>query len=346
VHIENLLNPTTATLQLPFTARARSKPMPSQKFLPTAPLANLKLRSDLLHATRAFFHQHGFLEVQTPVLSRHCVIDRHLDPFVVVDESNATVRFFQTSPEQGMKRLLAAGMERIYQLGPVFRAGEYGKLHNPEFTMLEWYRVGDDLQQGITLLDQIVRAVINSAPAQSITYQAAFQRATQVDPLSASMEEIAAWCIAHGHVDNPNWSDDRDDWLDLIFSLVVQPQLGNTHPEIVTHFPASQSALAKITPNDPSTCERFELFIDGVELANGYHELLDAQVLRERNSVANRFREQAGKLSLPEENLLLDAMESGLPACTGCALGFDRLVMIAAQAKSIDQVLCFPWDRA
>ncbi len=315
-------------------------------FMPTAPLDNLVKRSQVLRKARAFFDSRDFVEVQTPVLSRHCVIDRHLDPFTVRDESNHEVRFFQTSPEQGMKRLLAAGMKNIYQLGPVFREGEFGRLHNPEFTMLEWYRIGDGLAEGIELLDEFVRAMLDTPPAETITYQSAFLRAAGIDPLSTDIRELAGWCVDRKLVASSDWSDDRDDWLDLIFSEQVQPTLGTVRPEVITHFPASQAALARVSNEDDRTCERFELFVQGIELANGYHELLDANVLRERNRQANSYRAAAGKRILPEANLLLDAMESGLPACTGCALGFDRLVLIAAGAQSLDQVICFPWDRA
>jgi elongation factor P--(R)-beta-lysine ligase len=315
-------------------------------FMPTASVEDLIKRSQVLRRARAFFDNRDFIEVQTPVLSRHCVIDRHLDPFTVRDEYGNEVRFFQTSPEQGMKRLLAAGMKNIYQLGPVFREGEFGRLHNPEFTMLEWYRVGDGLREGIEILDALIRDLLDTPPAIAITYQSAFVRAVGLDPLEAQIQELASWCVDRKLVASHDWTDDRDDWLDLIFSDSVQPSLGLEHPEVITHFPASQAALARIAGDDARTCERFELFIDGIELANGYHELLDAAVLRDRNRQANCQRAKAGKQTLPEENLLLDAMESGLPACTGCALGFDRLVMIAVAAKSLDQVICFPWDRA
>ena len=315
-------------------------------FMPTASLENLVKRSQVLGKARAFFDSRDFVEVQTPVLSRHCVIDRHLDPFTVRDESNDEVRFFQTSPEQGMKRLLAAGMKNIYQLGPVFREGEFGRLHNPEFTMLEWYRIGDGLAEGIELLDEFVRAMLDTPAAETITYQSAFLRAAGIDPLSADTRDLGRWCVERKLVASSDWSDDRDDWLDLIFSDQVQPTLGTVRPEVITHFPASQAALARVSNEDDRTCERFELFVQGIELANGYHELLDANVLRERNRQANAYRAAAGKQVLPEANLLLDAMENGLPACTGCALGFDRLVLIATGAQSLDQVICFPWDRA
>ena len=318
--------------------------------LTSAPIDHLVRRSQLLGAARNWFQTQGFHEVQTPVLSRDCIIDQHLDPIVCTPPhpalDSAPSWFLQTSPEQHMKRLLASGMQRIYQIGPVFRLGESGRLHNPEFTMLEWYSSPGGHQQGIDELTELVGHLLSRPEPVQVTYRDAFLKAVGLDPLEATSETLATRSIEMGHADNANWATERDDWLDLLFSMAVQPTLGHLAPTVVTHFPASQAALARISDQDRRTAERYELFVDGVELANGYHELLDPAVLRSRQQAANQWRKTHGKSPLPERNWLLDAMEIGLPACSGCALGWDRLVMIACSADSIDQVVAFPMHRA
>jgi elongation factor P--(R)-beta-lysine ligase len=319
---------------------------------PTISLENLELRSSVLWKIRRFFHENDFLEVQTPLISRDTVVDRHIDPVTVagsalgVGELRDATFFLQTSPEFGMKRLLAAGAQQIYQIGSVFRAEERGAYHNPEFTMIEWYRVGDDLLQATDFLAQLLHSVSPKWEPQSITYQLAFSQQVGICPLQCSLTELASAALQFNLGVPVDWSDDRDDWLNLLFSEVVQPRLGNQQPEIVTHYPASQSALAKVSPDDSRVAERFELFIGGVELANGYHELLSADELSLRNATVNLQRERDGKPTLPPDSRLIDAMQYGLPACSGCALGLDRLLMVLSQSTQIDQVLCFPIERA
>ncbi len=322
-------------------------------FRPTCNLENLRRRSDLLSKTREFFRRRGFLEVQTPVISQFCVVDRHLEPFVIHDQPGVKrmadagcLRYLQTSPEAAMKRLLAAGSPSIYQLGPVFRQGEYGKLHNPEFTMLEWYQVGERYEEGIQFADQLLQELLGTQPAEVLSYQEAFRRGIGIDPLDASLEDLARWSIDQKLVGSLDWSSDRDDWLDLILSHSIQPTLGFGRPSFLMDFPASQSALARLKSDDERVCERFELFVDGIEIANGYHELLDAQVLLERSRTINEGRIRDGKVMLPVEGPLLDAMRHGLPKSVGCALGFDRLVMLACNACTIQEVIPFPWDQA
>ncbi len=316
---------------------------------PTANLATLRQRAALLRDFRDYFHELGFDEVQTPVLSRDTVVDRHLDPIEVNAEQvglkDTGTLYLQTSPEFGMKRLLAAGLRSIYQIGPAFRAAERGPFHNPEFTMVEWYRVADDLDAGIRLLSDIVESVCGLKPAERTTYADAFRRVWDCDPLHASVAELSRRC--RERCDLPaNWSQDRDDWLHLMFAEQVQPQLGWERPTIVSHYPASQSALAKLSSEREGTAQRFELFIQGVELANGYNELLDASEIFARNEAVNHQRAQDRKPSLPVHSHLVQAMRSGLPDCSGCAMGLDRLLMVLTGAHSIDQVLTFPIERA
>lgn len=332
--------------------------MPAADFGPTASWANLRLRAEMLKRTRSFFEERGFLEVETPLLSRDTVIDRHLDPLPVKLFDDATQpqhgeRFWlQTSPEFGMKRLLAAGAPSIYQITRAFRGGgERGSLHNPEFTMLEWYGLGHDYAAGMQFLADFAEHLLARGPADRMTYRQAFGQYAKVDPLAASYEELrrALDKARPGNLISSlaEESQDCDLLRDYLLTLVVEPRLGRPRPTIVCDYPASQAALARMRQEgDVTVAERFELYVDGIELANGYHELLDAAALRERNLATNEVRRADGKYTLPEESRLIAAMEHGLPACTGCALGFDRLVMVAAGAKQISDVLALPMDRA
>lgn len=321
-------------------------------FLPTASLENLRLRAGLLRRLRDFFDDRGFLEVETPVLSAETVVDRHLDPFSVVVQPATATRserrcWLQTSPEFAMKRLLAAGATAIYQVTRAFRQDEQGPLHNPEFTMVEWYRVGDRLAEGMQLLSDLGETLLGRGPAERITYREAFQRFVSIDPLTASNESLVATVKTCG-IEAPASLPvaDRDGWLDLLVVERVQPFLGQERPAILYDFPASQAALARVRLDDPPVAERFELYVAGMELANGYHELLDPSVLRERNAQNNQLRLADGKPALPEESRLLAAMDAGLPPSTGVAMGFDRIALLAAGAKRLDEVIAFPFDRA
>ncbi len=245
--------------------------MPDSDFMSTAPIPNLEKRARILQMVRRFFDELGFIEVQTPILSQDIVVDRHLDPLTVrVTEGpqrhEEPLWYLQTSPEQNMKRLLASGMTAIYQIGPVFRSGERGRLHNPEFTMVEWYRVGDDYQRGIELLCQLMAAVIPLPAVKQKSYSQVFLESTGLDPILCSLAELAEFAIESKLVDRHDWSDDRDDWCDLIFSMVIQSQLGQDGPVVLTHFPASQAALAKTCVHDSSLAERFEYFYQGLNL--------------------------------------------------------------------------------
>ncbi|HEV2968930.1 MAG TPA: EF-P lysine aminoacylase EpmA [Pirellulales bacterium] len=321
-------------------------------FRPTANWANLRLRAELLRKTREFFHDRGFLEVETPLLSADVVVDRHLDPIPVTladDPCRPNIgrrMWLQTSPEFGMKRLLAAGAPAIYQITRAFRNAEIGPLHNPEFTMLEWYRAGDGMHEGMALLGELCECLLARGSVERMSYGDAFARHVGVDPHCASIADLRAAADRYGGVAPAGLGDDRDGWLDLLLVERVQPHLGRPRPTILFDYPASQAALARIREQPRPVAERFELYVDGVELANGYHELLDAAVLRQRIAAANVRRAADGKPQLPSESRLLDAMEAGLPPCSGVALGFDRLVMVAAGARTLAEVMPFPIDRA
>lgn len=318
-------------------------------FLTSASVANLKKRAVVLGQLRQFFDERGFTEVQTPVLSRDSIIDRHLDPIEVNLQLPGKVPatwYLQTSPEQSMKRLLCSGIGSIYQVGPVFRSGERGRFHNPEFTMAEWYDVDANLIDGLELLDNLLMRLLGAERAERIRFEDAFRIPTGLELFETKPADLGRWAVQHGLVDSEKWSTDWDDWVNLIFSRCVQHTLGMQTPVLVTHFPASQAALARVCESDTRTAERYEAFYRGVELANGYHELMDADQFEARTILANTQREADGKKSLPVQNRLLDAMRSGMPNSCGCALGFDRVIMLACNAGSLDEVISFVAETA
>ncbi len=244
-----------------------------------------------------------------------------------------------------MKRLLAEGLPAIYQVTRSFRHGERGQLHNPEFTMVEWYRAGDGMDAGMALLELLCREVSGSPEPVRTSYRDAFMVHLGVDPHSATLEELGS--AASGRqvaVPDGFASADRDEWLNLLLATVVEPRLGASSPEILYDYPASQSALAAtvVREDGVEVAERFELYWHGIELANGYHELTDADMLRRRLEQVNISRASALRPVLPMPERLLTAMaDPGLPPCTGCALGFDRLAMLAAGAVTISEIMTF-----
>jgi lysyl-tRNA synthetase class 2 len=304
----------------------------------------LRQRADLLRRSREFFDQRGFLEVETPLVSRDTVVDRYIEPVPMTISGQRM--WLQTSPEFAMKRLLAAGAEAIYQLTRAFRDGEQGSRHNPEFTILEWYRVGDSMQQAMTLLDELSQSLLDLKPARRMSYSQAFQQCLDFDPLTSSSSTLLKKIASLDFQPPENWrSMDRDGWLNLLLAEFIEPWLAD-QPTILYDYPASQAALAIVRDDDPPVAERFELYVDGVELANGYHELLDAEELLRRNQEVNRLRKQDGRVELPVESQLLEAMRDGIADCCGVALGFDRLAMVASGAANIQQVIAFPFDQA
>jgi len=310
----------------------------------------------MLRRLREFFATRGFLEVETPTVDSEIIPELHIEPFGVGEISPAapagrwpaaTAYFLQASPELHMKRLLCEGLPAIYQVTRSFRCGERGTIHNPEFTMVEWYRTGDDMAAGMTLLDEFCQAVAGSDAAKCTSYNEAFHVHASVDAHRTTCDELAAAANRLGvAIPEGIHANDRDEWLNLLLTAVVEPRLGVDRPEILYDYPASQSALAVAATRDDGTQvgERFELYWHGVELANGYHELTDAAALRARLEVVNRQRSADNRPALPLPEKLLTAMtDPGLPACSGCALGFDRLAMLACEAESIDDVMAFGW---
>ncbi len=252
----------------------------------------------MLAEARQFFASHGFLEVDTPILSHDVVVDRYLDPLPVTVFEQAQQpavgrrMWLQTSPEFAMKRLLVAGAEAIYQITRAFRGGEAGRWHNPEFTIIEWYRVGDSMDQGMERLSAFCEALLGRGEAQRKSYREVFLEQLHLDPHAATVEDLAAAAAEHDvRVPESMPTADRDEWLNLLLATRIEPHLGHECPTILYHYPASQAALARVTQHAGQTvAERFELYVDGLELANGYHELLDADVLQQRSRKANAQR--------------------------------------------------------
>ena len=305
-------------------------------WMPTASKQTLRQRAAVLRTIREFFYARNVLEVDTPVLGARTVTD----PFIESLQCNVSGLnyYLQTSPEYFMKRLLAADSGSIYQIGKVFRADEQGRLHNPEFTMLEWYRVGFDCHQLMAEMDGLIQAVLGRSCADKICYQDVFLGYLNIDPLVIELNELKQFATDRQLAD-AGYSDDKDDWLMLLFSQIIEPKL--QHPTFVYDFPASQSALAKISQKDDRVAERFELYIDGVELANGFHELSDPIEQRRRFQDNLRKRQQLD-LPLPEiDEDFLSALEHGLPDCSGVALGLERLIMLACSKLSIAEVQGF-----
>lgn len=323
--------------------------MPAVNWQPGAALPTLRARAALLAAVREFFRERGVLEVETPVVLQHTVTDVQIESLRL--DAAQGLRWLQTSPEYPMKRLLAAGSGDIYQMCRVFRAGESGPLHNPEFTMVEWYRLGMGLdalmRETAALAAVVLRAAGRDAGEfEAVSYAAAFEHALGCNPLEATREALASLAGQHGLAASSITTSTRDDLLDFLVATRVGPQLGRGRLTCLHHFPASQAALACIDAEDPRTALRFELYAQGVELANGYVELAGAAEQRSRfdADLAERARRGLSRPSVDER--LLAALDTGLPACAGVALGFDRLLMLALGASRIDAVMAFDWDRA
>ncbi len=313
------------------------------EFRPTATLKTIQRRAVYMHRIRDFFEARGFLEVETPILSADTVVDRNLEPMSLCEAGKRC--FLQTSPEFAMKRLVTAWNVPIFQICKVFRRDECGTIHNPEFTMLEFYNPGDDFERGMQLLDDFQNAILARGAAQRVSYCEAFERFLGLNPLTASISQLVETAQREKMVIPEGFdrseSADRDEWLDFLLGERIQPKLGYEKPIILYDYPASQAALA-VSRGD--VAERFELYADGVELANGYHELCSPSELRRRNVETNALRLRDRHEALPVESRLLSAMDAGFPPCAGTAVGLDRLLMLAFGAESLQDVLTFPFS--
>lgn len=321
-----------------------------QDWQPSASISALQQRAELMRYIREFFHQRQVMEVDTPVMSNCAVSDPFIDSIEVAYQptlaSPVQPLYLQTSPEYAMKRLLAAGSGAIYQMSKVFRNGEYGSRHNPEFTMLEWYRPGLDDQQLMDEVEALIKPVLGLDQVERITYADLFQRYLGFSPEETSLEQLIE--TTQQHIEIELQDDDPNTWLNLLMSHVIEPQLKQVEAIFVMDYPASQAALAKVRPNSEGVlvAARFELFIRGVELANGYHELTDWQEQQTRLEADQQQRQLLDLPQRPLDHRLVSALKSGMPECAGVALGFDRLLMLAEQVPALSDILPFDLLRA
>lgn len=346
---------------------------PVPEYLPTASIETLQQRSLLLRTMRAFFEAHGYWEVETPILSRDCVVDAYIDPFTAgwhsqegAANTQPVTRYLQTSPEFAMKRLLTAGADQIYQITHAFRQAERGTRHNPEFTMLEWYRRGETHHDQMTFVETLVRHFFATAasisnqstqpelpaiPFERFSYEDAFLNFAGLSALTSTAEQFQQ-IAEQRQIPIPSDFDTTDclSWQNLLLVELVEPALTECGAVFLYDFPPQQAALARIrleeTSGPEGVAERFELYLQGIEICNGYHELTDTAELRRRIARQARLREQEHRPALPAESYLLQAMEAGLPACAGTALGIDRLVMLALGKQTLQDVIAFPFGRA
>ena len=315
---------------------------------PSASVAALRRRALSLCATREFFRARRVLEVETPIMVNAPVSDVNIRSISVeLTGDRGTRRHLHTSPEYAMKRLLAAGTGDIFQVCHVFRGAERGRRHNPEFTLIEWYRLGFSLDALMREVADLVRVLLGGdVPLEFISYREAVRKHAGFDPLDADLATLRGAAQALGYDATRARDAGRDELLDLVMGAQVGPALGASALTFVHRYPASQAALARLDPEDARLALRFELYHHGLELANGYHELADAAEQRRRFACDQQSRAARGLPPVSIDARLLAALESGLPDCAGVALGFDRVLMLAQGASSIDEVLAFPTERA
>ncbi len=301
----------------------------------------------MLAAIRQFFAERQVLEVETPILSRSASTDAHLEPVATSDGL-----YLHTSPEHAMKRLLAAGFGDIYQICKAFRAGEEGRLHNPEFTMLEWYRVGFDDQALLSEVEELLALLLKPVVLQEperLSYAEALSTHAGVAVDSRPSELVE--CLRDHGVHVPGYdglpeTEARSLFVDLVMSAIVAPRLGNGRLSSVYDYPPDQAALARITDDPTPLARRFETWFSGVELANGFDELTDASEQASRFETDLERRRRLGRRTPPVDALLIDALSAGLPASAGVAFGLDRVLMLSLQGQSLNDVLHFPISRA
>ncbi|MFT5757974.1 MAG: lysyl-tRNA synthetase class 2 [Alteromonadaceae bacterium] len=313
-----------------------------------------QLKAILLTKVRLFFAQRDVVEVETPLLSQGTVTDVYIDAFTskysFLADTSANVEcdlYLQTSPEFAMKRLLASGYGSIYQISKAFRHEAFGRHHNPEFTILEWYRIGFDHFKLMDEVEDLLMSVLGCGEIERISYQALFVKTLGIDPLSCDVTRLISFLEERNLLSD--WLlevPSIDILLQFIFSEVIEPSIGKNVPCFVFDFPSSQASLAKISPHDNRVAERFECYFKGVELANGFNELTDAEQQLKRFKVDNGIRTALGNKKRSIDFRFINALNHGLPDCAGVALGIDRLMMIALDVDSIDQVISFPIEHA
>jgi len=315
---------------------------------------NAKKRSQVLSQIRQFFSERNVVEVETPALSQGTVTDVHLDALTceynfLADSpmSESDTLYLQTSPEFHMKRLLASGYGCIYQIAKAFRYEEAGRHHNPEFTMLEWYRIGFNQFDLMSEVSELLKIAIGCNEPLFTSYQNIFQQTLNIDPLEANFEMLRQFIIEHGKA--AEWlfeTGDKDLLLQFIFSEIIEPTIGNEVPQFIYNFPVEQASLAKVSTEDTRIAERFECYYQGIELANGFNELTDANEQLNRFNKDNQKRKNQELPVRPIDKNFIAALKQGLPQCAGVALGIDRLLMLALDVKKISEVQSFSIERA
>jgi len=322
---------------------------------PSSSIETLRFRAELLANIRSFFNQKQVLEVETPVISQAATCDVFIDSFSTSQYGKSY--YLHTSPEFAMKRLLASGSGDIYQIAKVFRQEESGQRHNPEFTLLEWYRIGFNDQDLISEVKELINylcrsQIITQYHSESLSYRDCFLNSLSINPHTATVSDLQQ-CAKRFHLENTlSEQDGKDRWLELLLSCVLEKELGGTleQPKMtfLYDYPASQASLARIEENKygEKVAKRFELYLGGMELANGFYELDNAVEQLQRFKKDNRLRKDLGKTEVPIDQHLITALEQGLPLCSGVALGIDRLLMVMLGKAHIDEVLSFSFNKA
>lgn len=324
----------------------------SKDWQPTASLKNLRFRAQFLSEIRDFFYKRGVLEVETPLMCKGAATDPYINPIPVfyaqshlIDSQNF---YLQTSPEFAMKRLLAAGSGPIYQICKAFRFDEIGRLHNPEFSILEWYRPGFNHHKLMDEVEALLCLVLDTSKSERLTYQGVFEHFLGFDPHKISMQQLKECALSKGIILSTSAMNTltTNDWLDILMTHCIEPHLGFENPVMIYDFPASKAALAKVHDGVPAVAERFEVYVRGVELANGYHELTDPDIQFLRIKADCEYRKTNGYPEIPIDFRLIEALKAGLPDSAGVALGLDRLLMLKLNSHEIQEVISFTTDRA
>lgn len=321
----------------------------SSRWQPSASIEHLRARARIIQTIRDFFIARNVMEVETPLMCHTSVTDPFIQSipahFQAHPQEQEQRYYLQTSPEYAMKRLLAAGSGAIFQISKAFRQGEVGRQHNPEFTMIEWYRPGFDHHDLMNEMDELLQLVLNKPASERKIYAELFKTHLDIDAHHATLTELAA-CAKKHHITVEGDITDRDTWLNLLMTHYIEERVGQDRPIFIYNFPASQAALARIQAGNPPVASRFEVYYKGTELANGFHELQDANEQRKRFENNLIAREQLGLNKLPIDEYFLASLAHGLPDCAGVALGIDRLVMLATGKEHIADVLSFDFSRA
>jgi lysyl-tRNA synthetase class 2 len=308
-------------------------------------LSLLRDRAHMLTQVRQFFAERNVLEVDCPILSPSASVDAYID-LIPARYNNCETRYLHSSPEYGMKRLLSEGIGDIYQLSHVFRDGECGEKHNPEFMMIEWYRKGITFSELVQETGDLVKLFVGNLPSRTLSYREVFQKYADLDYVQETTQTLKQY-LRNRNIHFHESAQTKDELLNVILGTVIEPHLGKDELFILAYYPASQAALAKTfwNGNEP-IAERFEIYFQGLELANGYHELVDSDEQRKRFHEENEERVQLGKSPLPIDENFLDALKIGLPECCGVAVGFDRLMMLRHKRSNIADIIPFAWKHA